>query len=118
MLLRAGAADGALIAALSGTNQNRDIGIARFSPANRALDAQLSSDKVLAIARKFQSTVTYPQGQLAASLNIIARMIAGGLPTRVYYASQGGFDTHAGQIYTHDRLLGELDAALTASICD
>src|ERR1039457_3354286 len=41
-----------------------------------ALDAQLSSDKILAIARKYKSTVAYPQGPLAASLSIIARMIA------------------------------------------
>jgi uncharacterized protein (DUF1501 family) len=112
----AGAADGASIAALSGRNKS-DVGTLDFLQRT-SLDAQLSSDKILAIARKYPSTVTYPQGQLAASLSIIARMIAGGLPTRVYYASQGGFDTHAGQIYTHDRLLGELDAALTAFATD
>jgi uncharacterized protein (DUF1501 family) len=112
----AGAADGASIAALSGHNKS-DVGTLDFLQRT-ALDAQLSSDKILAIARKYQSTVTYPPGQLAASLNIIARMIAGGLPTRVYYASQGGFDTHAGQIYTHDRLLGELDGALSAFTTD
>jgi len=83
-----------------------------------ALDAQLSSDKILAIARKYKSTVPYPQGQLAASLNIIARMIAGGLPTRVYYASQGGFDTHAGQINTHERLMAELNDAVSAFVAD
>jgi uncharacterized protein (DUF1501 family) len=83
-----------------------------------ALDAQLSSDKILAIARKYKSTVPYPQGQLAASLNIIARMIAGGLPTRVYYASQGGFDTHAGQINTHGRLMGEFNDAVAAFVAD
>ena len=83
-----------------------------------ALDAQLSSDKILAIARKYKSTVPYPQGQLAASLNIISRMIAGGLPTRVYYASQGGFDTHAGQINTHERLMGEFNDALSAFVAD
>jgi len=83
-----------------------------------ALDAQLSSDKILAIARKYKSTVPYPQGQLAASLNIIARMIAGGFPTRVYYASQGGFDTHAGQINTHERLMGEFNDAVAAFIAD
>jgi uncharacterized protein (DUF1501 family) len=83
-----------------------------------ALDAQLSSDKILAIARKYKSSVTYPQGQLAASLNIIARMIAGGLPTRVYYASQGGFDTHAGQINTHERLMGEFNDAVSAFVAD
>jgi hypothetical protein len=44
-------------------------------------------------------------------------MIAGGLPTRAYYASQGGFDTHAGQLGTHDRLMTELNGrtARTAS---
>jgi uncharacterized protein (DUF1501 family) len=83
-----------------------------------ALDAQLSSDKILAIARKYKSSVTYPQGQLAASLNIIARMIAGGLLTRVYYASQGGFDTHAGQINTHERLMGEFNDAVSAFVAD
>jgi uncharacterized protein (DUF1501 family) len=83
-----------------------------------ALDAQLSSDKILAIARRYKSSVTYPQGQLAPSLNIIARMIAGGLPTRVYYASQGGFDTHAGQINTHERLMGEFNDAVSAFVAD
>ena len=83
-----------------------------------ALDAQLSSDKILAIARKYKSTVPYPQGQLAASLSIIARMIAGGLTTRVYYASQGGFDTHAGQINTHARLIAEFNDAVSAFVSD
>src|SRR5437763_1667484 len=83
-----------------------------------ALDAQLSSDKILAIARKTKSTMSYPPGQLAASLSLIARMIAGGLPTRVYYASQGGFDTHAGQLNTHDRLMTELNDALSAFVAD
>jgi uncharacterized protein (DUF1501 family) len=83
-----------------------------------ALDAQLSSDKILAIARKTKSTMPYPPGQLAASLSLIARMIAGGLPTRVYYASQGGFDTHAGQLGAHDRLMTEFNAALSAFVAD
>jgi uncharacterized protein (DUF1501 family) len=83
-----------------------------------ALDAQLSSDKILAIARKYKSTVTYPPGQLASALGIIAKMIAGGLPTRVYYASQGGFDTHAGQMNAHERLMGDLNGAVAAFVAD
>ena len=110
------AAEGASISALSGRAKS-DVSTLDFLQRT-ALDAQLSSDKVLAIARKYKSTVPYPQGQLAASLNIIARMIAGGLPTRVYYASQGGFDTHAGQINAHDRLMGDFDAAITAFVAD
>ncbi len=83
-----------------------------------ALDAQLSSDKILAIARKYKSNVPYPQSPLGASLNLIGRMIAGGLATRVYYASQGGFDTHAGQIGSHDRLMTVINDAVAAFVAD
>jgi len=107
---------GGSIGAISGKAKN---GLSTLDFLQRtALDAQISSDKILAIARKYKSTVPYPQGQLAASLNIIARMIAGGLPTRVYYASQGGFDTHAGQINTHERLMDELNDAVAAFVAD
>ena len=107
---------GGSIGAISGKAKN-DLGTLDFLQRT-ALDAQLSSDKILAIARKYKSSVPYPQGQLAASLNIIARMIAGGLATRVYYASQGGFDTHAGQINTHERLMGEFNNAVSAFVAD
>jgi uncharacterized protein (DUF1501 family) len=107
---------GGSIGAISGKARN-DLSTLDFLQRT-ALDAQLSSDKILAIARKYKSTVPYPQGQLAASLNIIARMIAGGLPTRVYYASQGGFDTHAGQINTHERLMSEFNDAVSAFVAD
>ena len=37
---------------------------------------------------------------------------------RVYYTIQGGYDTHAGQLPTHARLLGELSGALRAFLDD
>lgn len=83
-----------------------------------ALDAQISSDKVLAITRKYQPAVTYPNSQLASSLGLVGRLIAGGLPTRVYYVAQGGYDTHANQANAHERLMGDLDAAMTAFVAD
>ena len=110
------ATDGASIGTLPGTSKS-DLSTLDFLQRT-ALDAQLSSDKILAIARKYKSTIPYPQGQLAASLNIIARMIAGGLTTRVYYASHGGFDTHAGQFNTHGRLMTELNDTIAAFVAD
>ena len=110
------ATDGASIGAIPGKSKG-NLSTLDFLQRT-ALDAQLSSDKILAIARKYKSTVPYPQGQLAASLNIISRMIAGGLPTRVYYASQGGFDTHAGQMNAHERLMGEFNDAIAAFVAD
>jgi uncharacterized protein (DUF1501 family) len=112
----ADAAEGGSIGALSEKGKE-DLGALDFLQRT-ALDAQLSSDKILAIARKYKSTVSYPPGRLGASLNMIARMIAGGLPTRVYYASQGGFDTHAGQLNAHERLMSEFNDAIAAFVSD
>lgn len=79
-----------------------------------ALDAQLSSEQITEVAKGYHSKVEYPGNNLGQNLRLIAQMIAGGLPSRVYYASQGGYDTHQGQEYSHQRLLGELSASVTA----
>lgn len=83
-----------------------------------ALNAQLSSQKILELAARHRDTVEYPNSALAADLKIIAQMIAGGLPTRVYYASQTGYDTHAQQAGQHDTLLADFAAALRAFLAD
>jgi uncharacterized protein (DUF1501 family) len=83
-----------------------------------ALDAQISSDKIRAVAGKVQSKANYPQSQLANSLKLVAQLIGGGLPTRVYYVSQGGYDTHTNQTGTHERLLRELGDSVKAFIDD
>lgn len=44
---------------------------------------------------------------LASQLKTIARLISGGLKTRVYVASLGGFDTHSAQVTSDDPSLGE-----------
>lgn len=50
---------------------------------------------------------------LAADLDQVAGFVEAGVPTRVYSVSLGGFDTHADERGTQERLLGELDQALT-----
>jgi uncharacterized protein (DUF1501 family) len=50
---------------------------------------------------------------LAAQLNIVANCVKAGVPTRVYMVALGGFDTHADERATQQRLLGTLDGALT-----
>ena len=65
------------------------------------------------------------QNSLADQLKIVARLIAGGLKTRSYLVSLGGFDTHSNQVLTadtttgtHSILLGKLSAAVRAFIDD
>ena len=83
-----------------------------------ALDAQISSDKILAISRKAENHVKYPGSQLANSLKLVAQLIGGGLPTRIFYVSQGGYDTHANQSNTHQRLMADLGDSVKAFVDD
>lgn len=83
-----------------------------------AMDARVSSAKILELASKHRTKVTYEGTPLARSLNMVSRLIAGGMPTRVYYVSHGGFDTHNQQVNSHDRLLGQLDRALKSFFAD
>ncbi|MEO5802225.1 MAG: DUF1501 domain-containing protein [Verrucomicrobiota bacterium] len=73
-----------------------------------AMDAQVSSDKILAISKRVENRGNYPSSQLGSSLKLVSRLIAGGLPTRIYYVSQGGYDTHTNQSGAHERLLRDL----------
>jgi uncharacterized protein (DUF1501 family) len=79
-----------------------------------AMDAQVSSDDILRMTSSHHSSAKYPAGEFGAGLETIAAMIAGGLPTRVYYVSLGGFDTHANQKQRHDTLMKTLGAGLSA----
>ena len=62
------------------------------------------SKRVKAAAESASNLSTfYPDGnRLADQLKIVAQLIAGGLKTRVYVVSQGGFDTHANQVDATD----------------
>ncbi|MBL7813029.1 MAG: DUF1501 domain-containing protein [Bacteroidetes bacterium] len=48
-------------------------------------------------AAKVTSQKPYPDTDLANQLKTVARLVAGGLQTRVYMVSIGGFDTHSSQ---------------------
>jgi len=78
-----------------------------------ALDAQVSSDRIRAAART-RPLVNYPGHDLGRSLRLVGSMIRAGLPTRVYYASLGGFDTHAGQEWKHGDLMRRFGEAVAA----
>ena len=83
-----------------------------------ALDAQVSSDEIRSIAARVQNQAQYPGSQLGNSLKLVAKLIGGGLPTRIYYVSQGGYDTHTNQIPTQQRLLGDLGDSMKAFVDD
>ncbi len=57
-----------------------------------------------------KNLATYPtaadKNSLADQLKIVARLIHGGLKTKIYFVSLGGFDTHSGQVDANDNTLG------------
>jgi uncharacterized protein (DUF1501 family) len=79
-----------------------------------AMDAQLSSDEILRLISHHREPVQYPAGQFGNGLRTVAAMIGGGLPTRVYYVSLGGFDTHANERARHDQLMKQLATGVSA----
>jgi uncharacterized protein (DUF1501 family) len=83
-----------------------------------ALDAQHSSDEIRGIASRVQNQAVYPGSQLGGSLKMVAKLIGGGLPTRIYYVSQGGYDTHTNQVASQQRLLGDLGDSMKAFVED
>jgi uncharacterized protein (DUF1501 family) len=58
--------------------------------------------------------VEYPSTGLAGRLKLISQMIVAELPSRMYFISLDGFDTHAQQEGGHAALLGELSGAIRA----
>jgi uncharacterized protein (DUF1501 family) len=74
--------------------------------------ALLSSAEVRRAAEKGRVASQLKPGRGLTQLDTVAGLIRGGLATRVYYVSTGGFDTHANQLGQQDRLLGGVASAL------
>ncbi|HWV69635.1 DUF1501 domain-containing protein [Chitinophaga sp.] len=81
---------------------------------------------ITAAAKKVTSQGAYPaNNSLAEQLKIVARLVAGGLKTKLYMVSTGGFDTHANQTEGgdtskggHANLLGGVSDAIKAFMDD
>jgi uncharacterized protein (DUF1501 family) len=79
-----------------------------------AMNAHVSSERVRAAVNGYRSGVEYANTRFASSMRLIAQMIAGKLPTKVYYAHMTGFDTHANQRGAHESLLQQLAEGVSA----
>ena len=73
-----------------------------------ALDAYNTADRMAEMTRRGRPA----GGGLRGRLALIADLLKSGARARVYYTQHGSYDTHAGQLPTHARLLFELSDAL------
>ena len=83
-----------------------------------AKQTQQYSSSITAAAARVTTQNPYPiNNTLADQLKIVARLIKGGLNTRVYMVSFGGFDTHSLQTTTTDTTVGN-HATLLGRVSD
>jgi uncharacterized protein (DUF1501 family) len=81
---------------------------------------------IKAAAAAVTSQGSYPTGNdLAEQLKVVARLVKGGLKTRIYMVSTGGFDTHSAQttasdttVGNHANLLGRVSDAIKSFMDD
>ncbi len=78
------------------------------------MDSLVTEKKVQHVLGSYQPSASYPGNAFAASLRNIAGLIAAGLPTRVYFVSLSGFDTHSNQANQQANLLTTLAEGLAA----
>jgi uncharacterized protein (DUF1501 family) len=74
-------------------------------------------ESIQAAADRASNLAEYPNSGLARSLSVVARLIRGGLNTKMYLVSLGGFDTHNNQgslTGGHANLLANIANSVTA----
>ncbi len=69
-------------------------------------------------SRTHRSQVSYPSNAFGNDLKQIAELITANTATNIYYASLGGFDTHAGQAGRQHRLLQQFAEGVAALVKD
>ena len=75
-------------------------------------DVLKGADMLNEVAANYQSNVEYAENQISNNLKDIARIHTSNLGTRIFYTSQGGYDTHANELPTHSKLIRELSNAV------
>lgn len=74
-------------------------------------------ESIQAASDSSTNLVEYPNSGLSRSLSVVARLIRGGLQTKVFLVSKGGFDTHNNQGSTdggHAELLADIANSVSA----
>ena len=79
-----------------------------------SVTANEASEEVRRLASNYKAKTEYPETSLGKNMQVIAGLISGGLKTRVYWTSIGGFDTHRGQRERHDSLMTQVNDAVFA----
>ena len=70
------------------------------------------ADTLATAPRNYSSDVEYADTSIAKSLRDAAQVMFADIGTRIYYTGQGSYDTHAGEVPVHAKLVSELSNAV------
>ncbi|MCC6671929.1 MAG: DUF1501 domain-containing protein [Planctomycetes bacterium] len=86
--------------------------------AEIARSAVASGERLGSALARYSAMAEYPATALGRRLQLVAQVVVSGFGTRLLHLVQGGYDTHARQLPTHEALLRELGDALAAFLAD
>jgi uncharacterized protein (DUF1501 family) len=107
-------ANGTYNGATTNPNNNTDYSEYLGFISNQILLSDQFANQIKVAGKKGTNFYNYPNTTLANKLKTIAKLIHGGLNTRIYHVSIGGFDTHNDQLNRQNALLTELSEAIHA----
>jgi len=103
---------------VTATNDNSCYGLELDFIKTTIKQSNAYAVNVLDSFEKGNNLATYPvENRLADQLKVVANLISGGLKTKIYVVSLGGFDTHANQVMIDDPVNGD-HATLLANVSD
>jgi uncharacterized protein (DUF1501 family) len=76
------------------------------------LDALKGADILRTAPARYSSSIEYADNPIAQSLRSAAQVMFADLGTRVYYTQHGSFDTHSGELATHETLWSDVSGAV------
>jgi uncharacterized protein (DUF1501 family) len=82
------------------------------------IEAKSSARYIYETSKTYKSNFEYPKNPFGKQLKTTAEFINSDLKSKVYYASMGGFDTHAGQLNRQGQLLKTYSDAIEVFIKD
>src|SRR4030095_5173739 len=84
------------------------------------VDALKGADVLATAPSKYTSTVTYPNTVVGGYMKNIAQTHLAGFGTRILYTTSpyNGFDTHASQIASHDKLWTDVSSTVDTFFTD
>ena len=85
---------------------------------NTMIDAKSSAKHIYEKSSTKSTSAEYPKNLFGKQLKTISQFINSGLETQVYYAGLSGFDTHANQANTQERLLKTYAESLAVFVDD